>query len=215
MNGKCPRVLIIIVGLFFMLLGISEAANLKIEIDPSTGRPKVTSEVPVVSSTITRGWTVLSLSTGEKVAYFIDNAGNVSVQVMSGEVSVIVGNAVANLGQGEGVAVNINKNTGSAQIIATRGVVDVSAQGKRLRIKAGQQTMVGPNVPPATPMPAPSFPTPPALPVSAPAPTLTPPSAPPAPPKPPKYEVAPNVPAPPVSTQPEEYHGMPPASPAE
>ena len=128
---------------------------------------------------------------------------------------MVVGNAVARIEAGEAASVKINRATRTAQVVATKGVIEVSAQGKRVRLKPGNQTTVGPNVPPSPPIAAPPMRIPPAVPGVRPTPVVSPPPPPPAPPKPPKYQVAPNVPPPTPATEPEEYHGQQPTSPAE
>lgn len=231
MCNRYAGIFALVLGLFFIAIGVAQAANIKIEIDPATGKPKVRSDVPVVSTTTTHtGWTVLTLSTGEQVGYFIGPAGNVSVQVFSGTVNVVAGNMTARVEAGEAAAVSINRKTGTAQIASQKGLIDVSAQGKRVRIKPGQQTVVSQKRPPAPPAPAraipvapaPSFvapPTPVPAPEAAPVhPAAFPPPVAPAPtPAPPKYQVDPTIQPPPPKSgvKVEKFHGQPPASPAE
>ena len=221
MRGKCPGILAVVLGLFLLFCGtVVWAAKIKITIDPATGKPVVKSDVPVVSTTKTpEGVVVVTLATGEKVGYTVTPTGTVSVQAISGVVNVVAGNVAARVEPGEAVAVKVSKETGAVQVIAQRGTVEVSAQGKRVKLKAGQQTKAAPNTPPSPPAPAPSVPPTPAAPVAAaPAPAPTPVAAAPAPaPKPPKYQVDRNVPPPPPApgAKVEEFHGEKPASPAE
>lgn len=186
MDFKAVRILsLIITALLTFLIGTLWAANVRIEIDPTTGRPQVISEVPIVTTTTTpTGWTVITLSTGERFSYFIDPAGNVFIQVFSGEINITAQNTTIRVEANEAAIMNINKETGAVQVIATTGSIDVTAQGQSVSVNEGQQTTVTAGMAPSTPTSAPSVPS-------------APPPAPPAPPPPP--------PPPPV----------PPASPAE
>ncbi len=215
MSNRYLRSLALVMGFVLIFWGTALAAKIKVEIDPATGKPVVRSDVPVVSTTTSpTGWTVVTLSTGERVGYFVDPAGAVAVQVFSGAVNVVAGNTTARMEAGEAAAIKINKATGAVQIAAQKGVITVSAQGRRVKIKPGQQTVVHRDTPPSPPTPAPSMAmrTPPAVPH---APAV--PSAPTPPPTPPEYQVNPNVEPPPIAKgmDVEEYHGLPPASPAE
>jgi len=220
MCNRWPGILGIVMGFLFIFCGIAWAADIRIEIDPATGKPVVKSDVPVVSTETTNtGWMVLTLSTGERVGYYVDpGTGDISVQVFSGTVNVMAGNVRASMESGEAAAIKVNRETGTVQIAAQSGVIDVSARGRRVRIKPGQQAvarrdappaLVSPAVmPPPTPAPAPptAMPHVPALP--------TPPAP---PPTPPEYQVNPDVPPPPIAEgmQVEEFHGQQPTSPAE
>ncbi len=216
MKVRYVKVWGIVVGLLFIFISsIAWSAKLKITIDPKTGKPVVKTDVPVVSKSVTpTGWVTLTLATGEKVGYFVDPTGIISTQVFSGTVEIAVGNTVAKMESGEAAAIKMDPITKMVQVIAQKGTVEVAAQGKRMKIKPGQQTTVSPGAPPAPPTPAPAIamkrfppPTPPA-PTVAPGP-VTPP--------PPKYQVDPHVIPPPIApkVEVEEFHGQPPASPAE
>ncbi|RLE41647.1 hypothetical protein DRJ16_05965 [Candidatus Woesearchaeota archaeon] len=221
MDRKWKRVIGILIMCFFIFSGSVWAAKLKITIDPKTGKPIVKSDVPVVSKSVSpTGWVMLTLSTGEKVGYFVDPTGVISTQVFSGAVEVVVGNTVAKMEAGEAAAIKTDPVTKTVQVVAQKGVIEVAAQGKRIKIKAGQQTRVSPGAPPAPPAAAPPTIAAPPAPAPAPAP-VTPAAVVVAPavvtPPPPKYqvslEVTPPPPAPKIEV--EEFHGQRPASPAE
>lgn len=216
MDVRYARVWGIVVGLLFILVSsIAWSAKLKITIDPKTRKPVVKSDVPVVARSVSpTGWVMLTLSTGERVGYFVDPAGNVSVQVFAGAVEVAAGNTVARMEAGEAATIKVNPATKTVQVTARKGVIDVASQGKRIKIKVGQQTTVSSGAPPSPPAPAPAM----AMRVPPPVPHVpaAPPPAPAPTPAPPKYQVNPYVPPPPpVITQGAEFHGQAPASPAE
>lgn len=230
MNVRYAKVWGIVVGLLFIFVSsIAWSAKLKIIIDPETGKPVVKTDVPVVSKSVTpNGWVTLTLATGEKVGYFVDPTGVISTQVFSGTVEVAVGNTVAKMEAGEAAAIKTDPVTKTVQVIAQKGTVEVAAQGKRMKIKAGHQTTVSPGAPPAPPAPAPAVvmrrlpPPAPAAPAPAPAPAPVTPAAlaaapGPVTPPPPKYQVSPKVTPPPPAPkiEVEEFHGQRPASPAE
>lgn len=217
---------IVMAVVFIFVSSIAWSAKLKITIDPKTKKPIVKTDVPVVSKTVTpTGWVTLTLATGEKVGYFVDPTGVISTQVFSGTVEVVVGNTVAKMEAGEAAAIKTDPVTKTVQVVAQKGVIEVAAQGKRIKIKAGQQTRVSPGAPPAPPAPAPpAIAAPPAPPAPAPAPApVTPAAMAAAPavvtPPPPKYQVSPKVtpppPAPKIDLKTVEFHGQRPASPAE
>ncbi len=193
------------------------AATVKIKIDPATGKPKIISDVKIVSTYETpTGWTVVNLATGESFSYFVDPEGNIAINVISGEINVVAQNTRARIEAGKAAAFKITKK-GEVQVTATKGSVEVSSQGRTIRLTSGQQTRIAIERPPSPPTTA-KFSAPPVF-------TPPPPPPPPPPPTPPEFQV--NVTQ--KSIQEEvakeltkdvvleevHFHGLPPASPAE
>ncbi len=210
------RALGLILGFLFILGGTAWSANIKITINPKTKKPVIKTDVPITSKKVTPEGVVVTLATGERFSYKVTPTGAVSIQVMSGVINAVVSGAVAKISAGEAAAIKINPATNTVQVVAQRGVVEVSSQGRVIKVKPGYQTAFSAGAPPAPPSPAPSKM---AAPPSPPAPVAMAPGARPAPPRPPKFQVDPHldrtlIPPPAPKIKVEEFHGQKPASPA-
>ncbi len=93
--------------------------------DPSTGETTISVDVGVISASAIDGWTIYTLSTGERVGTYVDAKGAVSVHSYAGTISVVAGDATTTVGPGETMTARVNPANGSASVSAVTGTLEV------------------------------------------------------------------------------------------
>ncbi|MEA1867322.1 MAG: hypothetical protein U9N19_04380 [Thermodesulfobacteriota bacterium] len=111
------------------------------------------------------GWRNFTLSSGEKIAVFIDpDTDATSIKCYTGTVQVVAENTTTTVPEGSTMTASVDTETGAATVIAVTGTVEVTSEGQIVLVRQGEVTTASPGKapsPPASPKPPKHKPKPP------------------------------------------------------